>query len=243
MFLIAPLIAVLAYIYVGYLLVRILFGTNRARSFAPLLILLLIPFVAEEIYKRLIISEFSPICKSLSSSRPIGVNPESSILVLRSRASNPLLAEARIGEVTGASNDAGYLRTEFLAVFGENHKFGELRLLSTKGISQSELCDSNENEHSCGLRTLAERPTVNMLTTIPSSLRFESSYAVRYWVWGDAIGQGEELHYWTRFIKRRGSLKEGGWTFWWPWPGSHELLNCTSNNLTLKEWLVHRRKE
>jgi len=238
-FVIVPLIALLAYIALGYLLVRIVVGPKKTWTLPLMFVVVIVPFAIDENYKRRLVSDFSPNCETLVSS-PVGVDAVSSNLVQRTIISSPLLAEAGEEQLNSGGPDGQLLAGEFLSAFYEDYGTGDLSLVSTKNITRSELCGSDGDEHKCGLRALSERPTVNILTTSPSSLRFNSSHAVRYWVWGDAIGSGDEVHYWTRLIKRRGSIKEGGWAYWWPWPGSHKLVECTTNDLALKDWLIDR---
>ena len=242
MLLILPFLAVLAYLLVGYFLVRLLFGSRKAWSFLPMLILLVIPFIIDSIYKQRMINEFSPICESILA-EPIGLDAESTVLIIRTNTPPPLKGIARRGRLRTPGPDGDPLKREFLAVFREEYPYGEFTLLSTNGVTRADFCGLEASDHICGLKAISERPIANVVVTKPGFLNFAASTGARYSFWGSAVGPDNKVIHWSRFTKFRGSMLDGGWTFWWPWPGSHKVLECRTNSSTLLNWLVNMEKE
>ena len=237
MLVIIPLLILAAYVLAGFLICRVLFHSNETWFYLSVVLLVAAPFLFEEHYKYQLALEYKPTCETVAAA-PLGIDAASTIVVLKKDASDDLVSVARNDNLGSLGpDDKQRLSSEFLAVFREHYITGELELLSTRGV-RDVLCDVDEDDNSCGKRVIAINPAINILTSKPRALRVVSSSSIRHWVWGSAIGSGRQLHQWTSFMKFRGSLRNGGWPFVWPWPGSTRILQCRSNGMKFGDWLT-----
>ena len=231
---IVPLGALALYLLLGYILARALFATSGLGFSICLACVVVAPFVADEVYGYQKVSEQSWICDTIDAEPVYLKNTDSTVVVIPRKISENTLP-SRLKNARWLSPDTSVnemLGKKFLALFAQPFGAGGLFMPALSKQNVGEICLPDEDQNSCGHRLLAKHSMVNIVATRPGH------GMTRYWVWGNALGDENEVHHWTRVSILKGSFSSGGWPFWWPWTGRNVLKTCTSNNMDFETWLI-----